>query len=125
MNFWIEFSHFAAVPLTGYRPANDRHFAQARVGWKILAALRAAAHKINTGLVEPLALALRQAQLYRELDRLSDRMLADIGIKRSDIAAVVYGSFPVKAAIKNAAVQGKIVANDQAADQVANTNVAA
>ena len=114
MNSWNEFSRFALLPWSGYPAANDPHFTKPRLGGEILAALRAVAQRIDSGLLEPLFLASRQAQLYRELEWLSDCGRADIGLKRSDIAAVVYGSFPVKAALKNVAVvAGKTVANDQ------------
>ena len=41
--------------------------------------------------VASVAQAMRQAQQMAELSRLSDRQLADIGIKRSDIPQVVMG----------------------------------
>lgn len=47
--------------------------------------------KFAKALVESVARAIKQARQLEELSRLSDRQLADIGINRCDIPAIVAG----------------------------------
>jgi uncharacterized protein YjiS (DUF1127 family) len=58
-----------------------------RAGWKW----------VKTHLVEPIASALEAERAYRELMALSDRELADIGVSRSDIPAIVARSIAPRA----------------------------
>lgn len=50
---------------------------------------RAAWAWVKTYLVEPIASALEAERAYRELMALNDRELADIGVNRGDIPAIV------------------------------------
>ena len=63
--------------------------------------LRAAHIRKYLGLlVRPVAVAFRRAAMRRQLDRLDDRMLADIGLSRGDIPGLVaraYGTEPGRA----------------------------
>lgn len=62
------------------RDLRSREFTRlARAGWKW----------VKTYLVEPIASAIEAERAYRELSGLSDRELADIGVNRCDIPAIV------------------------------------
>jgi uncharacterized protein YjiS (DUF1127 family) len=65
------------------RDLRAREFTRlARAGWTW----------VKTHLVEPIASALEAERAYRELMALSDRELADIGVNRGDIPAIVARS---------------------------------
>ena len=102
MNFVLDpFSRF---------PANDHrlgHFAP----WSLIAAAGRAFVAVVDRAIEPVTVAYARARLFSELNALSDRSLADIGLNRSDIATVAYGAFDRKAKTVNTVS----VANDQAA----------
>lgn len=66
----------------------------ARRGHGAATAILAVLSRIGRGIValaEAFAEARQRQRLYEDLSRMSDRELADIGLRRGDIAAVVAG----------------------------------
>jgi uncharacterized protein YjiS (DUF1127 family) len=55
---------------------------------------------VKTYIVEPIASAIRAEHAYRELMALDDRTLADIGISRGEISAIVARSIAPRAEAK-------------------------
>ncbi len=73
------------------RQLRAREFARlVRAGWEW----------VKTYLVAPIASALEAERAYRELMSLSDRELADIGVNRGDIPAIVARTIAPRAEAK-------------------------
>jgi len=47
--------------------------------------------RVSTGLVDRLRSYIARSRAERQLTQLDDRMLADIGLKRSEISRMVWG----------------------------------
>ncbi len=54
-------------------------------------AVRNQGYSMGTGLLGRVKSYLARSRAERQLTQLDDRMLADIGLKRSDIGATVWG----------------------------------
>ena len=98
MSIWIEIINRATVAeLNGAVPAGVpalRQFYAVRPD--PLALIVKAAKKAVRALgqvARRLQVARQRANLYAELSSMSDRTLADIGVRRADISAIVYASF--------------------------------
>jgi hypothetical protein len=78
--------------------------------WSLVtAAVRAVSTLVDRAFLAPVSVAYARSRLFHELNALSDRSLADIGLRRTDIAKVVYGAYEPKTATAT-------VANDRAAN---------
>lgn len=77
--------------------------------WTLVsAAVRAVSNMVDRAILTPVSIAYTRSRLFHELNALSDRSLADIGLHRQDIAKVVYGAYePAKTLT---------IANDRAAN---------
>jgi uncharacterized protein YjiS (DUF1127 family) len=51
---------------------------------------------LNAKVIEPWRRARRRRRDLCKLRSLDDRLLADIGVRRSDVEAVLYGQMPVE-----------------------------
>jgi uncharacterized protein YjiS (DUF1127 family) len=74
-----------------HRTMTDARRQQAMAMSDTFGSLYASVAKFAKNVVASVTQAVKQATQMAELSRLSDRQLADIGIKRSDIPQVVMG----------------------------------
>jgi uncharacterized protein YjiS (DUF1127 family) len=74
-----------------HRVMSEARRQQALAAAEVFGGAYAAVAKYVTAAVSSIARAVTQARQMAELSQLSDRQLADIGIKRSDIPHIVVG----------------------------------
>jgi len=75
---------------------------------------------VRRAIVTPLANWYRRERLYEELNSLSDRMLADIGLSRADVARVARAAYGSKDEAAAPAIQVRPVQTPAFAVEASN-----